>query len=99
MDYGEEENVVSSELFSDKLRITVKRSNNAEVAAKTFRIQVRDYTYFQRQKYGVHQTLLRELLRSHEDNFTNYLRANMHAFEDLRNFTEAAISKQQTKFR
>ena len=29
---------VSSELFSAKLRITVKRSNDAEVAAKTIRI-------------------------------------------------------------
>ena len=37
MEYGKEEDVMLT-LFSAKLHITVKRSNDAEVAAKTRRI-------------------------------------------------------------
>jgi len=61
-------------------------------------VWIRDYLC-QREQYGVYQTLLPELSRSHEDKFTNYLRVNIHDFEDLCNLSEASISKRRTKFR
>ena len=52
---------VSSEMFSAKLRITVKRSNDAEVAAQN------TLYGFVTADNGVYQTLLPAVSRSHED--------------------------------
>jgi len=89
MYYGEEEDVILEESC---LALSCASQLSAAMMQRSLRkhsVQVCDNLH-QRQKYRVYHTLLPQLSRSHEDKFTNYVRVNIHDFEDLCNLTEAA---------